>query len=77
MNLDQLRIWANDLRLSSGSSDQVNIQFFNYFRKYFLLIADAQVNVYCYQHNILINEIKQEDENVDENVTNEFSTDMV
>ena len=63
--------------MSSGSSDQVNMQFFNYFRKYFLLIADAQVNVYCYQHNILINEIKQEDENVDENVTNEFSTNMV
>ncbi|KAJ8623557.1 hypothetical protein MRB53_032086 [Persea americana] len=49
MNLDQLRIWVNDLRLSSGSSDQ---------------------------DDILRNEIKQEDENVDENVTNEFSTDM-
>ena len=73
MNLDQLRIWANDLRLSSGSSDQVNIQFFNYFRKYFLLIEDVQVNVYCCQDDILINEIKQEDEKV----TNEFSTDMI
>ncbi|XXG47902.1 hypothetical protein AAC387_Pa02g2469 [Persea americana] len=50
MNLDQLRIWANDMRLSSGSSDQ---------------------------DDILRNEINQEDENVDENVTNEFSTDMV
>ena len=57
MNLDQLRIWANDLSLSSDSSDQVNIQFFNYFIKYFLLIADAQVNVYGCQDDILKNEI--------------------
>ena len=77
MNLDQLRICANDLRLSSDSSDQVNIQCFNYFKKYFLLIADAQVNVYCGQDDTLRNEIIQEDENVVENVTNEFSTDMV